>query len=128
MQYLHIEEEQVRKFTNSAVKKRETSLVFPSFSIKINQDKEGTQENRLLSELILYDLKMDFAQYIDYRSDIVLRSQTFYILYKEVDSRQFASLQKQSDLLDPNFKSLIVGPIKSPRTIRTSRAFYNDFE
>ena len=61
MQYLHIEEKQVEKFTNSSVKKRETSLVFPSFSIKINQDTEGTTDNRLLAELILYDLKMDFA-------------------------------------------------------------------
>jgi hypothetical protein len=39
MQYLHIEEKQVEKFTGSSVKKRETTFVFPSFSIKINQDK-----------------------------------------------------------------------------------------
>lgn len=126
MQYLHIEEKQVEKFTNSSVKKRETSLVFPSFSIKINQDTEGATDNRLLAELILYDLKMDFAQYVDYRSDITLRSQTFYILYKEPDGQQFATPQSQADLLDPDFKSLIVGPIQSPRTLRTSRAFYND--
>jgi len=84
MMYLDLEEQIVEKFQRSFVKKRETQLVFPSFSIKINQDsKEDNINNQLLSELILYNLKMDFSQYLDYRKDIVLRSKTFYILYKE---------------------------------------------
>lgn len=86
--YLDLEEQIVEKFQRSFVKKRETQLVFPSFSIKINQDSKDDVindniNNQLLSELILYNLKMDFSQYLDYRKDIVLRSKTFYILYKE---------------------------------------------
>ena len=36
MQYLKIEEDQVKKFENSSVKKREIKFQMPSFSIKIN--------------------------------------------------------------------------------------------
>ena len=63
---------------------------------------------------------MDFVQYLDYRKDIVLSSKTFYILYKDygVDKNKH----------DLNFKTLIVGPIQSNKNIKTTKAFYNEFD
>lgn len=81
MKYLDLEQEIVQKFKNSFVMKREMNLQFASFSIKINQ--ENMKDIELLSELILYNLNIDIKMYLDYRKDIKLKSQTFYILCKD---------------------------------------------
>ena len=91
-------------------------------SIKIIQDSEEEGSNFLLSELILYNLNLDVTFYLDYRKDVVFKAQTFYILYKDLKNPYFTT----NELQDPNFKSMILGPIKSKRNIHTTRMFYND--
>lgn len=84
--FLEIEDQSVKKFKGSSVYKRYIAFDFPSFSIKLNQEKENSEKimgDRLLSELILYNLKMEMTQYLDYRKDLKLISKTFYILFKE---------------------------------------------
>jgi len=84
---------------------------FPSWSIKIISD---NQDEAMLAEMILYNLKLDVAFYLDYRKDVLFKSQTFYILCKD------------NNYHDPNLKHLVCGPIKSKRSIKTNRLFYND--
>jgi len=74
MKYLDQEQKIVEKYKNSMVKKRIIQFQFPSCSIKLNQDQPYAGKNHLLSELILYNLKIDMAQYLDYRKDIVMKS------------------------------------------------------
>jgi len=54
---------------------------FPSWSIKVISDNE---EDAMVAELILYNLKLDVAFYLDYRKDVLFKSQTFYILCRDI--------------------------------------------
>lgn len=61
MKWLDQEQEVVGKYKDSVVKKRIFQFQFPSCSIKLNQDQLDVGKNHLLSELILYNLKIDLA-------------------------------------------------------------------
>lgn len=122
MKYLHLEKQQVQKFENSPVCRRVVNFNFPSFSIKLNQDSPDGGKNQLLSELVLSNLDIDFKQHLDYRKLVRMRSQTFFILFKDMLSPTLSL----DEIHDQSLKTLICGPIKSKRNIHTTSAFYSE--
>jgi len=82
MKYLDLEQQIVKKYDKSPVSKRAVSFEFPSVSIKVIRESEDGG-NMLLAELILYNLKLDMLQFLDYRKDLSFKAQTFYILTRE---------------------------------------------
>lgn len=69
--------------------------------------------------MVYYDLELFMAQFLDYRKSLEFKSNTFYFLYKDLNL-------SPEEINDPQFKSLIVGPINSKRNIRTTKSFYNN--
>lgn len=122
MKYLNLEDQVVEKYKDSSVYKRMIKMQFPSLSIKCLEDSQTYGKDHLLSELILYNLDLSMKMFLDYRKNIELQSHTFFLLFKDHKDSEASD----KDIADPNYKSLIVGPIKSKKHIKTSNYFYNE--
>ena len=67
-------------------------------------------------------MQIDFSYYLDYRKDMQIKAKTFFILYKDNEVME-EMMTEESDSSD--LKSLIIGPMKSKRSILTQNSFYN---
>lgn len=70
-------------------------MTFPSFSMQL-----CSNEDKFLSELVLWSASLDFMKYLDYRKHIVLKSHTLFILHNEDD-------------VESNTKRVVIAPISS---------------
>ena len=130
MKYLDLEENIVETYKNTFVQRRTCVFQFPSFSLRINEadttfdnNGSGKSQSQLLTELVLQNVQIDFKYYLDYRKDMLIRSKTFYILCKDKDNDLNTQVFQSAD--DVDCKSLIIGPMKSKRSIVTQGKFYN---
>ena len=92
---------------------RDLVLKFPSVSVKLLNEYAIDQEKNLLAEIILQNFSLSAKQYLDNRMSVDILSKNFYILFNEKNQET---------------KSLIMGPINSPKYIVTNEKFYEFVE
>jgi len=72
----------------------------------------------LLSELILSRVDVKILQLLDTKMTVDLRARRFYILYKEKPT-------KPQDESIEDLRTLILGPLQSPKYVQVTEDFYS---
>jgi hypothetical protein len=98
----------IEEYQGTSISRRDVILQFPSIAIQLINEYSVNQT--LLAEMVLQKFSMDLKQYLDSRISLDILSKNFYLFFQEKKEVR---------------KTLIIGPVNSPRYILTDDSFYN---
>lgn len=104
MKYLDREKAMVSLFKDRSVQKRGIDILFSSFSIRILDD-----AYEMVSELVLPSFSIQLKQYVDYKKQVQMTADTFFILCQDAACRRGSQV-----------KNLIIGPVLSKKQLTAS--------